>query len=174
MLWSAPRDTTAGWPLLKSTRAIFMPFSSIRRGQARIITTYTGAGQNVAFDRAFTEAPANNDEFVILGPLAGGLGRLIATESDGHAHADVKEWLGAAPNVLVSSRVDVSVGAMAADVVTAAAIANAAIDAATFAAGAIDAAAIAFGFPVASLAASKFGSMCITNSSPIVISNGSK
>ncbi|KKN25965.1 hypothetical protein LCGC14_0879340 [marine sediment metagenome] len=138
--------------------------SGALRGQARIITTYTGAGQNVAFDRAFTEAPANNDEFVILGPLAGGLGRLIATESDGHAHADVKEWLGAAPNVLVSSRVDVSVGAMAADVVTAAAIANAAIDAATFAAGAIDAAAIANGaIDAATFAAGAIDAAAIAN-----------
>ena len=47
------------------------------------------------------------------------------------------------PAALVGGRIDSSVGAMAADVVTAAAIANGAIDAATFAAGAIDAAAIA-------------------------------
>lgn len=49
------------------------------------------------------------------------------------------------PAALVGGRMDSSVGAMAADVVTAAAIANGAIDAATFAAGAIDAAAIATG-----------------------------
>jgi hypothetical protein len=49
------------------------------------------------------------------------------------------------PAALVSGRMDASVGAMAADVVTAAAIANGAIDAATFAAGAINAAAIADG-----------------------------
>jgi predicted Fe-Mo cluster-binding NifX family protein len=47
------------------------------------------------------------------------------------------------PAALVGGRMDSSVGAMAADVITAAAIANGAIDAATFAAGAIDAAAIA-------------------------------
>lgn len=66
---------------------------------------------------------------------------------------DVAQWLGTAPNALVSSRVDVSVGAMAANVLTAAAInadaitaakiADGAIDAATFASGAINAAAIA-------------------------------
>ena len=46
-----------------------------------------------------------------------------ATESDGHVHADLKEWAGAAPNALVSGRVDSSVGAMAANVLTASAIA---------------------------------------------------
>lgn len=66
---------------------------------------------------------------------------------------DVQEWIGSAPNALASGRVDASVGAMAAntltataiaaDAITAAKIANGAIDAATFAAGAIDAAAIA-------------------------------
>jgi len=70
-------------------------------------------------------------------------GRSLGVESDGHVHADLKEWLGAAPLALVSQRVDASVGAMAANVVTAAAIADAAIDAPTFAAGAIDANAIA-------------------------------
>ena len=49
------------------------------------------------------------------------------------------------PAALVGGRVDASVGAVAADAITAAAIANGAIDAATFAAGAIDAAAIATG-----------------------------
>lgn len=68
---------------------------------------------------------------------------------------DLTQWLGAAPNALVSSRVDASVGAIAAnaitatsinaDAVTAAKIADSAIDAATFAAGAINAAAIADG-----------------------------
>ncbi len=117
--------------------------SGVLKGQARIITTYTGAGQNVAFDRAFTEAPTDNDDFVILGPLAGGLGRLIATESDGHAHADVKEWLGTVPLALVSQRVNVSVGAMAANVLTAAAIAANAITAAKIATDAIGTAQVA-------------------------------
>lgn len=114
-------------------------------GQSRIISTYGGgAGQNCIFDRAWTEAPANNDEFVII-PSVGALSRAIATESDGHAHADLKEWLGVTVNALVSGRVDGSVGAMAASVITAAAINAAAITAAKFGAGAIDAAAIGTG-----------------------------
>jgi hypothetical protein len=72
-------------------------------------------------------------------------GRSFVVETDGMVHSDLKEWLGTAPLALVSQRVNTSVGAMAANVVTAAAIANAAIDAATFAAGAIDATAIATG-----------------------------
>lgn len=35
-------------------------------GQSRVITTYTATGQNVAFDEPWTEAPANNDPFIIL------------------------------------------------------------------------------------------------------------
>lgn len=80
-------------------------------------------------------------------------GRSITVESDGVAHADVKEWLGSAPNALVSGRVDGSVGAMAANVLTATAInagaltaaklASGVITAAKFASGAVDAAAIA-------------------------------
>lgn len=57
--------------------------------------------------------------------------------------ADVDDIQSRLPAALVTGRMDASVGAMAANVVTAAAIADGAIDAATFAAGAIDAAAIA-------------------------------
>jgi hypothetical protein len=60
-------------------------------------------------------------------------GRSLAVETDGMVHADVKEWKGAAPNDLVSSRVDVSVGAMAANVLTATAIAADALTAAKIA-----------------------------------------
>lgn len=56
--------------------------------------------------------------------------------------ADIQARL---PAALVGGRMDSSVGAMAANVVTAAAVADGAIDAATFAAGAINAAAIATG-----------------------------
>lgn len=67
--------------------------------------------------------------------------------------ANVVSWLGSAPNALVSSRVDASVGAIAAnaitatainaDAITAAKVADGTIDANTFAASAINAAAIA-------------------------------
>lgn len=50
-------------------------------------------------------------------------GRGLEVETDGMAHADLKEWLGVAPNALQTGRVDSYVGAMAADVITAASIA---------------------------------------------------
>lgn len=64
-------------------------------------------------------------------------GRSIQVETDGMVHADLKEWLGVAPLALVSGRVDASVGAMAALVLTAAAIATDAITSDKIAAGAI-------------------------------------
>jgi hypothetical protein len=72
-------------------------------------------------------------------------GRSFIVETDGMVHGDLKEWLGVAPLALVSQRVNSSVGAMAANVLNAAAIAANAITAAKFGAGAIDAAAIATG-----------------------------
>lgn len=42
------------------------------RGQSRPIYKYTGSGQNMAFDRPWTETPGNNDEFVIL-PTGGNI-----------------------------------------------------------------------------------------------------
>lgn len=110
--------------------------SGVLIGQSRIISVYTGAAQNCAFDRAFTEAPADNDEFVIL-PNVGAKTRVISTQADGMADVDLKEWLGVAPNALISGRLDVSVGAMAAGVITAAAHAAGAIDAAAIATDAI-------------------------------------
>lgn len=57
--------------------------------------------------------------------------------------ADTDDIQTRLPAALVGGRIDASVGAVAANAITAAAIANGAIDAATFAAGAIDAAALA-------------------------------
>lgn len=51
------------------------------------------------------------------------VGRELVVEADGMAHTDVKEWLGVAPLALSSQRLQVLVGAMAADVLTAAATA---------------------------------------------------
>lgn len=84
------------------------------------------------------------------------LGTAIATPTvAGVLEADLTHYLGAAAPALVSSRFDASVGAIAAnaitatainaDAITAAKVADGTIDAATFAAGAINAAAIADG-----------------------------
>lgn len=61
-------------------------------------------------------------------------GRSIQVETDGHIHADLKEWLGTAPNALQTGRVDSYTGAMANDVIAAAVIATGAIDADSLAA----------------------------------------
>lgn len=68
---------------------------------------------------------------------------VVAATASGEVAANVTEWLGVIPNILVSGRVDSSVGAMAANVLNAAAINAAAFTAAKFAAGAIDANALA-------------------------------
>jgi len=65
--------------------------------------------------------------------------RRFTVESDGMGHADVKEWLGSAPNALVSGRVDSRPGALATDVITSTAIQNGALTAAKAAAGFFDA-----------------------------------
>lgn len=77
--------------------------------------------------------------------LANGTDGLGAIKSDTAAIlVDTGTTLDARiPAALVGGRMDASVGAVAANAITAAAIADGAIDAATFAAGAIDAAAIA-------------------------------
>lgn len=62
----------------------------------------------------------------------------LGIESDGDAHADLKQWLGVAPNVLQSGRVDGYIGALAAAVITAAGIATDAIGSDEFAQAAAD------------------------------------
>ena len=95
--------------------------SGTLNGQTRLITAFNAATDTITFAPATTVAVATHTYRIL--PAARG---------------DVHFWLGSLVNALVSGRVDSSTGAMAADVVTAAAIANGAIDAATFATGAID------------------------------------
>jgi hypothetical protein len=108
-------------------------------GQARLISDYTGSSKLANVVPNWVTNPDTTSIFHIIPS-----GRV-----------DVGQWVDVAPNALVSGRVDSSVGAMAANVLTATAInadaiteakiAAGAIDAATFAAGAIDAAAIGTG-----------------------------
>ncbi len=90
-------------------------------------------------------------------------GRSFVVETDGMVHGDLKEWLGTAPLALTAQRVEGLVGAMAANVLTAAAINAAAITSGKFAAGAINAAAIAANaieaakINAAAITAAKFG-----------------
>ncbi len=111
----------------------FDPYDAVALGLSRL-------DANVSSRSAHTAAAAGTDAAskILTTPA-----NLITTETDGMVHADVKEWLGVAMNALVSGRVDGSVGAMAANVLTAAAIAAAAITDTKFAANAIDANAFA-------------------------------
>lgn len=90
-------------------------------GQTRLVTAFNPATDTLTFAPATTVA-VGTQTYILL--PAG--------------RADVQLWLGALVNALIAGRVDTSVGAMAADVVTAAAIATDAIGAAEFAQGAAD------------------------------------
>jgi len=121
-------------------------------GQARKISAFAPGSDTITVDRAFTQAVATQTYEIWPSDFPDNFSSLLI-ETDGMAHADIKEWLAAAPNALASGRVDASVGAMAAGTITAAVIATDAIDddaiatgaiaATAFVAGAIDAAAIA-------------------------------
>lgn len=110
-------------------------------GQSRIITTYSAGGQNCAFDRLWTEAPANNDEFVITSPV-GPINRLTLAAANGRPNVNITEVNGVASPSLVGGRFDASVGAMATNVLTASAMADNAIDSGAFAINAIDSSAL--------------------------------
>jgi hypothetical protein len=91
-------------------------------GQVRLITGYTGATKVATVTPNWVTNPASGTEFVIV-PA----GRV-----------DLALWLGSAPNALAAGRVDSTVGAMQADVVTAGAIATDAIGANEFSQAAAD------------------------------------
>ncbi len=112
-------------------------------GQLRRVTAFNITTDTLTVAPAFKSAVAAGDTYRIVRVLADGLRPITegneATDvaADGDVGADVQTWLDAAVNALVSGRVDASVGAMAAAVLTAAAIATDAIDNTKIAAGAI-------------------------------------
>jgi hypothetical protein len=90
------------------------------------------------------DVPAPNISGVPLVDLVRVVGGLVPTPNTaGIPDVNLAEWLDVAPLALSSQRVQVLVGAMAANVITAAAINAATITAAKFGAGAVDAAALA-------------------------------
>ncbi len=105
------------------------------QGQARKISAFTPASDTITVERAFTQAVATHTYEIWSADFPNNFSALVI-ESDGMAHADLKEWLGIAPLALVSQRVNTSVGAMAAAVLTAAAIGTDAFDADALAADA--------------------------------------
>ncbi len=90
-------------------------------------------------------------------------GTTVKTATD--VETDTQDIQSRLPTVLVSGRMDSSVGAIAANAITATSIANGAIDAATFATGAIDANAIATdAITAAKIAANAIGSSELASS----------
>ena len=95
--------------------------------QARVITDYNGSTKVATISPNWETNPDATTTFDVL-----------LTEMSWLRYGDLQAWRGAQPNALVSSRVDASVGAMAADVLTASAIASDAIGSAEFAQAAAD------------------------------------
>lgn len=91
--------------------ALVTIISGAGAGQVRLISGYTGSTKVATVTPNWTSTPDNTSVYAVLawGP------------------ADVRQWVGAAVNAAISGRPDVNVGAMQADVVTAAAIAADAI-----------------------------------------------
>ena len=96
-------------------------------GQVRLCTAYDGTTKVATVAPAWATNPDVTTTFAILAA----------------AGVDVELWAASAPNVLVSGRIDASVGAMAANVLTATAIATDAITAAKIAPDAIGASELA-------------------------------
>ena len=95
--------------------------SGTLNGQTRLVTAFNAATDTITFAPATTVAVGTHTY------------RLLP-----HGRVDLHLWLGVLANALISGRVDASVGAMAADTITASAMAVGAIAADAFAAGAID------------------------------------
>ena len=99
------------------------PLSTTDTGTLGILTVHVNEAGALPVRLDFLVVPAN-----VYDSLVGGSDALDVS---------LIQWLGAAPNALVSSRVDASVGAMASAVMTAAAIAPDAIGASELAADAV-------------------------------------
>lgn len=80
-------------------------------GQARLITGFNAASDTVTFAPPTTKAVGTNTYIIVPA-----------------ARVDVELWDGSAVNALSSGRVDVTVGAMQADTITASALATSAVD----------------------------------------------
>jgi len=109
-----------GWDFINSKR-IYGPFISISwacGGEYNAVRLVSAETVGVNWGNV-----ANQGAAVTLSGTTVG----TVTTLTGTANANVTTWLGATPNVLVSGRVDASVGAMAANVFTATALDNSAV-----------------------------------------------
>lgn len=108
--------------------------------ELQLTTAHTDTLGDLALHITATGAdPADPISYVVVRHLAdlawpATSGRSLAVESDGMVFADLREWLGVAPLSLTSQRVEALIGAMATNVLTAAAINADAFTAAKFAA----------------------------------------
>lgn len=116
------------------TAGITLSVDKDARTGRNLVTAVLSAGNGFA--------AATDVKFVITAGTVGGASvvgyvvahvsiqnRSIAVEADGHAHADLKEWLGSAPNALIAGRLDANMQALADGVLTAAKFAAGAFDA---------------------------------------------
>ncbi len=77
-------------------------------GQARMIRDYDGTAKNVAFDRAFTEAPANTDTFTILSAPSSAWDVLLARLADVEGEAAVTNRMALWAIAKLVNKVDAS------------------------------------------------------------------
>ena len=91
--------------------ALILFISGSVNGQCRLITAFDPAADRITFAPATTSSPASQSYRILPA-----------------GRADVHFWLGNLVNALITGRIDTSIGAMAADVLTAAALAADAVD----------------------------------------------
>lgn len=96
------------------------------RYQARRIVDYVGSTKVATVESAWGTNPSSSSTYEIILPDTGGVSAWSGVKvspdgvGGGFAAVEVLAWRGGFPNVLVSGRVDGSVGAMASNVLTAA------------------------------------------------------
>ncbi len=124
--------------------AVVLMTSGPNVGQMRRIRSFAPATDDIIVTPAFKTAIGIGDTYEILATcIADGLKPIVEgneqtdVAAGGDVGADVQTWLTTIPSILIAGRVDASVGAMAANVLTAAAINANAITAAKIAAAAI-------------------------------------
>lgn len=152
--YSFPANTTSGVPTSQTTKIVgqlVVDLFAMAAGDNFRITAYekvSGGTQRAIDSWDFINAQAGlffspfldlSEGWDLTCVKVAGTDRTIrwAIKED-VGDRNVVAWNGTAPSNLISGRVDVDVGNMQANVVTAAAVANAAIDQATFATDALD------------------------------------
>ena len=112
---------------------VLVTSATLGTGQWRQITGYTGSTKVATIAPNWTTTPTGTILFVVIGQARTNLGTIedtaLSTHASGMLPADVRDWLGTAPNALQSGRVDSYLGAVASGVIAAASFATGALDA---------------------------------------------